>query len=83
MFGGLCFRPLALADEGLGLTIEATSTSHTSEPVGYSDGSVESPPKVCDFGTQNLESRHPFPLYSFGCKHTLLRLQTWIITSRL
>jgi len=41
MFGGLCFRPLALADEGLGLTIEATSTSHTSEPVGYSDGSVE------------------------------------------
>ena len=55
MFGGLCFRPLALADEGLGLTIEATSTSHTSEP----QPQPESPPKLCAFGTQNLESRHP------------------------
>ena len=70
MFGGLCFRPLALADEGLGLTIEATSTLHTPEPVGFSDGSVED---LCfwdtKFGVQT--SNLPY-LYSFRCKHTQL-----------
>ena len=52
MFGGLCFRPLALADEGLGLTIDIEKSSIIFDQ-------PESPPKLCAFGTQNLESRHP------------------------
>ena len=65
MVGGLCFRPLALADEGLGLTIDIEKSSTIFDQ-------PESPPSFVLLEHKIWSPDIQFPLYSFRCKHTLL-----------
>ena len=64
MFGGLCFRPLALADEGLGSTIDVEKSSIIFDQ--------NPPPSFVLLGHKIWSPDIQFPLYSFRCKHTLL-----------
>ena len=65
MFGGLCFRSLALADECLGLTIDIEKSSIIFDQ-------PESHPSFVLLGHKIWSPDIQFPLYSFRCKHTPL-----------
>ena len=66
MFGGPCIRPLALVDEGLGLTIDIEKSSIIF------DQPESPPPSFVLLGHKMWSPDIQFPLYSFRCKHTLL-----------